>query len=326
MPTFGTYYDDGRPGATYDHDASVLSADEDFDEEEGMQQLGRDTPSRTIMSQGVSSFPAKHGLGNHKQVSFNQLEQDGSSEIDSDDDRRKKELAKKAVPQQVISNNSLARHAAHREEIKHYPPPEPPRPQIANPMVVTKVPASNDGPEEEPQPFNPPHPMVNPAKRSRDELDYDIEDLRAKSFASLNEVPFLVNPRAPPSKPQVDNSGNPLHGLSVRLDNLKNMSPADQKTLFMTLTDDENEQTGDWFIQAFSDNLKQLMEKRLDRRKIALKFELEAKKRHTAVQAKMAQCESELTELKTGGHKLVEGRSVAKIGGTPRKAMSMPPV
>ena len=161
-------------------------------------------------------------------------------------------------------------------------------------------------------------PMEVVAKRSHADIDYDDEELRGKKYADLDQVPFLADPRAPDASPAMDPNGNPMP-LSQRLVNLNKMDPKAQVAVFQSLTDDQNEEVGLWFVQQFQDNLKKLMERRLERRKIALKYELEARKRETEVQAKMQDVDEELKQLRTGGTELIRDKSVGAVGGTPRK-------
>jgi hypothetical protein len=172
---------------------------------------------------------------------------------------------------------------------------------------TTKVGASVEVSEDERSSFPTPAPRDS-SKRAFDQIDYDEAQLRSMSYPQLDKTAFLEDPRHPPSKPAVDEHGAAIT-LEQKLEKLSQMNLDDQKSFFRSLTDAENEQTGQWFMKSFGDSLKELMQKRLERRKKALEFELEVKKRQKAVDVKAEDIERELTELKRGGGHLLQNRS-----------------
>lgn len=209
---------------------------------------------------------------------------------------------------------SLARHNGYRQSM---PEPEPVQ-QAGNPFNnVAKVYGAQEGSEDERMADHEGHQRSQPLKRAHDEIDYDVNQLEKMKFSELEAIPFLTNPRATTPQPAVDHNGVPMP-LTTRLTNLTKVQPADQASLFHSLDDDENEQVGQWFVQKFQDELKKLMDIRIERRKLALKYEMEVKKRETTVKAKAADVEEELADLRTGGGKLIKGRSVQSVGGTPK--------
>jgi len=156
------------------------------------------------------------------------------------------------------------------------------------------------------------------ARRYPEELDYDLETLKEMSFNDLDKVPFSTDPRVTPAEPAVDAHGNPV-SLSQRLHNLTRMRQDDQRNMFKSQTDAEREETGDWFIEKFTNDMKALMRSRLERRKIALKYEMEVKRRQKAVLIKTAEVDDQLRNLKKGGDELIEGRNAGGVS-TPKKA------
>ena len=98
--------------------------------------------------------------------------------------------------------------------------------------------------------------------------------------------------------------------LAARLSNLGRMRTEDQRRLFRTQTDTEREQTAAWFLEKFKTATRELMRLRLERRKIALRFEREVKMRECRVRAKTGDVEAELEGLKKGGGELIAGRNV----------------
>lgn len=177
--------------------------------------------------------------------------------------------------------------------------------------TVSKVPESHETSEDE-QPSQAAQ-ALSTKKRPFGELDYDIETLKTMSFSDLDSAAFLSDPRTHTTQVPVDASGSAIT-LEQRLTNLSRMNTDDQKSLFRSLSDAENEDVGQWFVKSFADDLKRLMEVRLQRRKKALMYELEARKRQREVDTKSADLDAELSELKKGGSQLIEGRSSPRLG------------
>jgi hypothetical protein len=174
---------------------------------------------------------------------------------------------------------------------------------------VTKVPNSNHTSDDE-RPSQAAKQQQS-KKRPNDEVDFDAETLKTMSYADLDVIPFLTDPRGPAPQTPVDANGVPIT-LEQRLTNLSRMSVDDQKSFFRSLSDADNENVGQWFVQSFGNDLKKLMEVRLQRRKKALEYEMEVRKRRKEVEVKSGDLEDELKELKQGGSRLIEGR------GSPR--------
>ena len=76
--------------------------------------------------------------------------------------------------------------------------------------------------------------------------------------------------------------------------------------MFLSQKDQEWEDTGAWFMSQFKYQMMRLMEARQERRMIALRFELEVKRRQATVAAKTGDIEQELRYLKTRGKDLMD--------------------
>lgn len=171
---------------------------------------------------------------------------------------------------------------------------------------AAKVPASLEASDED-IPTGPSLARQSQRKRALNEVDYDPDKFATMVYADLDKVAFSTDPRAPPPDPAIGPGGHSMT-LEQRLANLTRMQPEDQKALFRSLGDTENEQTGQWFVQQFGDSLKGLMQTRVERRKVALKYELEARKRQKEVEVKAADIDEELRALRQGGGELIKGR------------------
>jgi hypothetical protein len=210
--------------------------------------------------------------------------------------------------------NSLSRHTHYKQQVDAIPPMPG---QLAIPLTNTtaKISGTQEISDTDQPAENANYPS-NSAKRPHADLDYDLENLYSKTYADLAQEAFLKDPRIQPPAPQVDGYANPMT-LPQRLARLSNLDQQGQATLFRSLSDAENEEVGQWFLSSLQEDLKKLMERRLERRKISLRYEMEVQKREAAVQRKRADVEGELNELKSGGGKLIEGRSAERVG-TPR--------
>ena len=193
--------------------------------------------------------------------------------------------------------------------------PQPQRPQVQLPPFSSKVSSLHEESSDAEEPL-PPQMPVSPRPATKrplptQDLDFDLEDLKIKTMTDLDGIPFTSDPRLPATEPPLDLNGQPLP-LPSKLTNLTKMRAEDQTKLFRSLTDTEREQTAEWFLNEFRSDMQKLMEVRVERRKIALKYEMEVKKRERRVQVKKGDVEEELVGLRKGGAELVRGKSPVK--------------
>jgi hypothetical protein len=125
-------------------------------------------------------------------------------------------------------------------------------------------------------------------------------------MADLDAIAFTVDPSANPVEPALDANGVPLT-LPSKLTNLTKMKTEDQRQLFRSLTDVEREQTAEWFLTKFQADARRLTALRIARRKTALRFEMEVRKRQRRVETKMGDVDRDLAGLKKGGGELIGG-------------------
>lgn len=149
-------------------------------------------------------------------------------------------------------------------------------------------------------------------------LDYDPFVLKTMTYADLERVMYTTDPRTPASKPTVDTHGLAL-ALPDKLANMSRMQQVDIKSMFETQTDAERQETGAWFVAEMTEMMKNVVKVRVERRKLALGFEMEARRRQKLVEMKTAELEGELKGLKTGGGELIanrksHGKGVGKTG------------
>lgn len=298
---------------------SGIGDDEDEDFEDQMQRLNSETPSRATSYPGVNHQAQNKGKAPVKKtIRLAPHDERDSSPLPVIPPDIQQPPAKSVSAQAQSQQSSLTRHNEYKQQVDAIPArQERPIPVRAPHNAVSKVSGYHEASEDE-QPIGPKMELDAEAnKRSHAEIDYDPNDLHDKAYAELDEVPFLTDPRGPAIQPAVGVQGPPP-SAPQRLAALSQMRPEDQEALFRTLTDEDNEKIGQWFVHKFQDDLKKLMETRLERRKIALKYEAEAKRREKVVQVKIGDVEDELRQLRKGGGDLIQGRSVAGVGGTPK--------
>ena len=144
--------------------------------------------------------------------------------------------------------------------------------------------------------------------------DYDIEQLKEKSYADLKNEPFERGTRdrdVPfPKKPAPTS-------LRDKLEYLRKLPPEDpdyprptddQIRFFSLLPIQEHEECGDLIAGQFQDIIARLRDLRRDKRAAALAFEAEIEKRVTSVQQQKDKLDDELKTLKLKGEDVIKAR------------------
>jgi Extracellular mutant protein 11 len=235
---------------------------------------------------------------------------DDREEIESKGQRGENEIAERKHhidEEQYQHDEQVPEPTPSRTRSNQMPPPPPP-PQLK----VTSASSTSSGPTSKSSSFvevsqDETPPIQRAAKKARIELDYDPQVLKTMSYTDLDKQSFDKDPRAPNTTTPVDEHGVPLT-LHRKLGNLSRMKEEDVRAMFLTQKDQEWEDTGVWFMGQFETQMRRLMEIRQERRMIAVKFEMEVKRRQAAVAAKTGDVEQELRYLKTGGKDLMDKR------------------
>ncbi len=150
-------------------------------------------------------------------------------------------------------------------------------------------------------------PEHEPAPQSSD-LDYDIEDLRQMDFQTLKDQSFDFDPNAKqPVLPTVHQQDPLEHKLST----VESLEPTSQFDFFASMSLNDWEQAGDWFLGRFGDVLAKMKDVRQGKRKAAQSFEDEIESRYLAVGKKRKLIEVSMNEMKENGGKV--------LAGTPKK-------
>jgi hypothetical protein len=159
-------------------------------------------------------------------------------------------------------------------------------------------PTSDALPEENPD-ERPQSQMV-----SEQPLDYELEELYNKDYASLKGELFDHSPQAQPFIiPD-------LPSIAVLTDKLLQLNGAEAQTqahFFASLNIDEWEEAGDWFLDRFGETIKRLKDVRREKRKAARAFEDEIEVREAAVTKKRVLIRTAMVEMKTSGAAVLQG-------------------
>jgi hypothetical protein len=227
------------------------------------------------------------------------------------------EMAKK-LPLHQITTNRFQVPKGHEKPTtiaaRQSPGPTLHAPQPYQPHTASSKISSYQESLSEEETHTTQHPSApttpDPTKKfeARESLDFELEILQNKSFTDLDAIPFTTDPTLPAPEPTLDATGTPIP-FSTKLTNLNKMRHEDQTQFFRAQTDSEREETAAWFLEKFHSDMHKLMRARVERRKVALRFELEVKKRERAVRARKEDIDDELAGLKKGGGELIAGRN-----------------
>lgn len=159
---------------------------------------------------------------------------------------------------------------------------------------------SSDALTEENTDEQQPEPQI----ANEEPLDYDLEELYNKDYASLKAGPFDHSPHAQPFVvPGLPNTA----ALTDKLVQLNGAEAQTQSHFFANLNIDEWEEAGDWFLDRFGETIKRLKDVRREKRKAARAFEDEIEVRETAVNKKRALTRIAMSEMKSSGAAVLQG-------------------
>jgi hypothetical protein len=145
-----------------------------------------------------------------------------------------------------------------------------------------------------------------PTKKRVLELDYSHDALSKIKFSDLQSQPFDIDPNAPSSN--ADHHHNELD-LRHKLAALSEHTDDSRRAFFATLSPEEWEDCGEWFVSQFGELVKKITEARRERRSVAERFENEVAKRYKIVEASGQALNMDLQEMKAGGIGVLKGRT-----------------
>jgi hypothetical protein len=139
--------------------------------------------------------------------------------------------------------------------------------------------------------------------------DYDDETLKGMQYSDLKSEDWDKDPNPKPFELPTE-----LQGPNVELgDRIKYYAEKRDEELalfFEQLSTSEWEQAGDWLIDKFADLLKQLKNKKQEKRALVEQFEAEIEARENAVRAKSELLDKKFKEMKASGEDVLKGKMV----------------
>ncbi|KAI1377687.1 extracellular mutant protein 11-domain-containing protein [Hypoxylon crocopeplum] len=144
----------------------------------------------------------------------------------------------------------------------------------------------------------------NPKKRQY-ELDYDDGALAAMDYRELRNEAFDFDPAQAEAQSVI---GPPRGTLPEKLDHFYDKDKASQKKFFTTMSVNDWETSGDWFLERFGEVMQRFKETRKTKRELIAGFENEIAERGEAVRNKMQGIDHTLAELKTEGEGMMIGK------------------
>ena len=149
--------------------------------------------------------------------------------------------------------------------------------------------------DEEPDDQIPPIP-------SEPDLDYAPPELYQMDYEVLKLQSFDTDPKVPDSGLSEEYQNQ---SLAQKLRHVADLPSSEQHTFFSSLSLDEWEEAGDWYLDRFGEISKKIREARRAKRDAAKQFESEIQKRHEAISKKRKEVEDSLKEMKESGGKVL---------------------
>lgn len=133
-------------------------------------------------------------------------------------------------------------------------------------------------------------------------MDYDLETLHKMKFDDLLKESFdIKHPKSVFASPTIEGSS-----LMDRLAIVSKGNHDEQAQFLTSLSTEEWEQTGSWFIEQFSTMMQKIQESRRSRRKVALAFEKAVAQRHEAVRKESDNLDTALKDMRRNGDAVLQ--------------------
>jgi Extracellular mutant protein 11 len=137
--------------------------------------------------------------------------------------------------------------------------------------------------------------------------DYNQEKLKGMKYSDLKAEDWDTIPNPKPFELPAELQGYSL-GEQITY---YSRQPIEELALFYEhLSTSEWEQAGDWLVEKFGDLLKQLKDKRQEKRRLTEKYEAEIEAREKAVRGKSDLLDKKFDEMKTSGEGMLRGKIV----------------
>ncbi|KAI1083396.1 extracellular mutant protein 11-domain-containing protein [Whalleya microplaca] len=143
------------------------------------------------------------------------------------------------------------------------------------------------------------------SKKRQYELDYDDGALAAMDYNELKSEAFDFDPARAEMQSAV---GPPRGTLPEKLDHFLDKDQASQMEFFTKMPIKDWENSGDWFLERFTEVMQRLKESRQAKRAMVENFENEVAERQEAVKNKIQGIGQTLADLKNEGEGLMAGK------------------
>ena len=146
--------------------------------------------------------------------------------------------------------------------------------------------------------------LAKSQKRGRASPDYDDQALSSMSATALQDEPFDWDP----ANAVGHSNGGDAASLTEKLEQFSRQSEREQRAFFATMSMDDWEESGDWFVDQFSTLMTKLRDARRDKRRTIQNFEKEAFSREEAVRRRSEAIDRKLGKMRQDGQRVVGDR------------------
>ncbi|POR32289.1 Uncharacterized protein TPAR_07514 [Tolypocladium paradoxum] len=143
-------------------------------------------------------------------------------------------------------------------------------------------------------------------KRHRGSADYDDKILNCMTYQDLQNEPFDMDP----ARTTGQNGHDAFSKLPLKLEQYRQQGAKEQHHMFSTMSMDEWETSGDWFVDQFTDIMTRLRDARRSKRRMIQGFENEAAAREEAVRLRSETIDRKLAKMRQDGQRVVEDKSL----------------
>lgn len=150
---------------------------------------------------------------------------------------------------------------------------------------------------------------VRDRKRRRASPDYDDKALSGMNYAELRHQPFDFDPSTAMVR---DATPDVIDRGSTKIEQFQHLGAAEQQKLFANMSMEEWEETGDWFVDKFTDIMQRLRANRKAKRETIERFENEASQREEMVRKQSDDVEQKLRKMKEDGLKVIGAKRRSK--------------
>ena len=148
------------------------------------------------------------------------------------------------------------------------------------------------------------HRLSQDRKRRRGSADYDDKMLSCMTYSELQSEPFDMEP----ARTTGPNAHDAATKLPLKLEQYRQQDPKEQHHMFSTMSIDDWECAGDWFVDQFTDIMNRLRNARRGKRRMIQGFENEAAAREEAVRLRSETIDRKLAKMRADGQRVVEDK------------------